>query len=182
MKRHTFLAALAAILGLAGAAAAELPYTPVITPNGKTLDWKMDGGIKVFRLTVEECKQEIAEGMVINAWCYNGRTPGPTIETVEGDRVRILVTNKLPESTAVHWHGIILPSGMDGVQGLNQKPIKPGETFAYEFTLRQHGTQMYHSHGDEMIQIGLGAMGFFIIHPKKREPKIDRDYAIFLNE
>jgi FtsP/CotA-like multicopper oxidase with cupredoxin domain len=121
--------------------------------------------------------------MVINAWCYNGRTPGPTIEAVEGDRVRFLVTNRLPEPTAVHWHGLFLPSGMDGVAGLSQRAIEPGETFAYEFTLKQHGTQMYHSHGDEMVQIGMGAMGFFIIHPRQPEsPRIDRDYAIFLAE
>ncbi len=163
--------------------AARLSYTPVVTPNGATLPWRKEGGAKVFELTVEACRHEMAPGMVINAWCYNGRTPGPTIEAVEGDRVRILVTNKLPEPTAVHWHGVLLPSGMDGVAGLSQPAIPPGETFAYEFTLRQHGTQMYHSHGDEMVQIGLGAMGFFIIHPRKRaEPRVDRDYAIFLNE
>ncbi|MBI4375418.1 MAG: copper oxidase [Elusimicrobia bacterium] len=183
MKIALYLTLIVKLAGSAMAApAANLPYTPVVTPNGTTLDWKMEGGVKIFRLAVEECKHEVAPGMVIDAWCYNGRTPGPTIEAVEGDRVRILVTNKLPEPTAVHWHGIILPSGMDGVSGLSQKPIKPGETFAYEFTLRQHGTQMYHSHGDEMVQIGLGTMGFFIIHPRTREPKIDRDYAIFLNE
>jgi len=162
--------------------AQDLPYTPVITPNGTTLPWKMENGVKVFHLIAEECKHEIASGMIINAWCYNGQTPGPTIEAVEGDRVRILVTNKLPEPTAVHWHGVILPSGMDGIQGLTQKGILPGDTFAYEFTLQQHGTQMYHSHGDEMIQMGLGTMGFFIIHPKKPDHKIDWDYAIFLNE
>lgn len=171
---------LAALLGAAQAHA--LPYTPVVTPNGSTLPWEMQDGVKIFRLTVEQCRSEIAPGMVINAWCYNGRTPGPTIETVEGDRVRIYVTNKLPEPTAVHWHGILLPSGMDGVQGLNQKGIPPGETYVYEFTLRQHGTQMYHSHGDEMIQIGMGSMGFFIIHPKKRAYKIDRDFALMANE
>jgi FtsP/CotA-like multicopper oxidase with cupredoxin domain len=159
-----------------------LPYTPVVTLNGSTLPWKMVNGVKEFHLIVEEVTWEMAPGMVIKAWGYNGQTPGPTIEAVEGDHVRILVTNKLPEPTAVHWHGILLPSGMDGVQGLSQKPIMPGETFAYEFTLNQHGTQMYHSHGDEMVQIGLGTMGFFIIHPKERKDKIDRDYAIFLNE
>jgi len=157
-------------------------YTPVIMPNGTTLAWKMENGLKVFRLTVEEIEHEIAPGMKIKAWGYNGSTPGPLIEAVEGDRVRIYVTNKLPEPTAVHWHGILLPSGMDGVGGLSQNYIQPGETFIYEFTLKQHGTFMYHSHGDEMVQIGLGAMGFFIIHPKVETEKIDRDYAIFLNE
>jgi len=162
--------------------AANDSYTPVVTPNGTTLPWVMENGAKVFRLTAEICKHEMAPGMVINAWCYNGRTPGPTIEAVEGDHVKIYVENKLPEATAVHWHGILLPSGMDGVQGLSQRGIPPGDTFLYEFTLKQHGTFMYHSHGDEMVQIGLGTMGFFIIHPKKAHAKIDRDYAIFLNE
>ncbi len=160
----------------------KLNYTPVVTPNGSTLPWEMVDGVKEFHLIVEEIDWEIAPGMTIKAWGYNGQTPGPTIEAVEGDRVRILVTNKLPEPTAVHWHGVFLPSGMDGVQGLTQKGIQPGETFVYEFTLKQHGTQMYHSHGDEMTQIGLGSMGFFIIHPQERKQKIDRDYAIFLSE
>lgn len=166
------------------AASQNLPYTPVITPNGSTMPWTVaEDGAKVFHLTINQCKYEIAAGMTINAWCYNGQTPGPTIEAVEGDRVRIFVTNKLPEQTAVHWHGVLLPNGMDGVSGLTQKGIQPGKTFKYEFTLKQHGTQMYHSHGDEMVQIGLGTMGFFIIHPKKPiGPKIDRDFALFSNE
>ena len=92
-------------------------------------------------------------GFWVNCWGYNGSSPGPTIEAVEGDRVRILVTNKLNEPTSVHWHGIILPNGMDGVAGLNQKAIPPGDTFKYEFTLKQNGTFMYHPHSDEMIQI-----------------------------
>lgn len=165
-----------------GAFAAELPYTPVITPNGATLPWKMEDGVKVFHLIAEPVKCEIAPGMVGNCWGYNGRTPGPTIEAVEGDRVRILVTNKLPEPTSVHWHGVLLPSGMDGVAGVNQPHIQPGETYAYEFTLRQHGTQMYHPHSDETQQMALGMEGFFIIHPKKSEKHIDRDFAIFLHE
>lgn len=162
--------------------APKLPYTPVVTPNGETLEWKMVNGAKEYRLTVEEIDWEIGPGMKIKAWGYNGRTPGPTIEAVEGDRVRIYVTNKLGEPTAVHWHGILLPNGMDGVKGLTQEGIQPGDTFVYEFTLKQHGTHMYHSHGDEMTQMGMGTMGFFIIHPKKPAQKIDRDYALFLNE
>ena len=158
-------------------------YTPVITPNGVTLPWKLVEGVKVFHIIAEPVTHEFAPGLVGECWGYNGRTPGPTIEVVEGDRVRIYVTNRLPEPTSVHWHGILLPNGMDGVSGLNQKPIEPGETFKYEFTLRQHGTHMYHPHFDEMTQMGLGLMGLFIIHPRTPpDPRIDRDFAIMLTE
>ena len=156
---------------------------PVITPNGASLPHRMVGGVKEFHLTAEPVKREFMEGFDVNCWGYNGMTPGPTIEAVEGDRVRILVTNKLPEGTSVHWHGFILPNGMDGVSGLNQPKIAPGETFAYEFTLKQSGTLMYHPHFDEMVQIALGMHGFFIIHPKDPAAgRVDRDFAIFLNE
>ena len=160
----------------------NLPYTPVIAPNGTTMPWTLDkDGAKVFRITVGFCKHEIAPGMTINAWCYNGQTPGPTIEVVEGDLLRIYVKNELKEGTAVHWHGVFLPNGMDGVSGLTQKSIEPGQTFKYEFRMKQHGTFMYHSHGDEMVQMGLGTMGFLVSHPKSGQ-KVDRDFAIFLNE
>jgi len=157
------------------------PYTPVITPNGSTLPFTMNNGVKEFRLVAEPVKREFAPGMVVDCWGYNGQTPGPTIEVVEGDRVRLFVTNKLPERTTVHWHGVILPNGMDGVAGLVQPHIKPGETYVYEFTLRQHGTLMYHPHSDEMVQMALGMMGFFIVHPRAPE-RVDRDFAIMLHE
>lgn len=158
-------------------------YAPVITPNVGSLPWTMDGGIKVFHLVAEPIRREFAPGFWVNCWGYNGSSPGPTIEAVEGDTVRILVTNHLNEPTSVHWHGIILPNGMDGVVGLTQKAIPPGETFKYEFKLKQNGTFMYHPHADEVPQIALGMMGFFIIHPKERDdPPIDRDFAIFLHE
>ncbi|MEJ0000290.1 MAG: copper oxidase [Verrucomicrobiota bacterium] len=163
--------------------AAALPYTPVVTPNGTSLPWEMKDGVKEFHLIAEPIRREFAPGMEVNLWGYNGQSPGPTIEAVEGDRVRLLVTNKLPEGTTIHWHGVLLPNGMDGVSGLTQPRIAPGETWAYEFTLRQHGTQMYHSHSDEMLQMALGLYGFFIIHPKDPpDPRIDRDFAIFLGE
>jgi FtsP/CotA-like multicopper oxidase with cupredoxin domain len=158
-------------------------YTPVELLNGKTLPFEMDGNTKVFHLIAEEFEQEFSPGYFVKCWGYNGQTPGPLIEAVEGDKVRILVTNHLPEPTTVHWHGIILPSGMDGVTGLNQPPIPPGETFVYEFSLKQNGTYMYHSHYDEMTQIGMGLVGMFVIHPETPyEPKVDRDYAIMLQE
>ena len=154
-------------------------YTPVVTPNGSTLPFAMKDGVKEFRLTAEPLVREFASGMNVNCWGYNGSTPGPTIEAVEGDRVRLLVTNKLPEHTTVHWHGILLPAGMDGVGGLNQPHIKPGETYVYEFTLRQHGTYMYHPHADEALQMALGMFGFLIIHPRAPKRKIDRDFCVF---
>lgn len=156
---------------------------PVITPNGTSLPWRMVDGVKEFHLIAEPVRREFTAGLNVNCWGYNGVTPGPTIEAFEGDRVRILVTNKLPEGTSVHWHGMILPNGMDGVSGLNQPKILPGETFAYEFTLRQTGSLMYHPHFDEMTQIALGMHGFFIIHPRNAAARrVDRDFAIFLNE
>jgi FtsP/CotA-like multicopper oxidase with cupredoxin domain len=157
-------------------------YTPVVTLNGSTLRYKMDGNVKVFHLTAEPCKREFAPGMLVNCWGYNGTTPGPTIECVEGDRVRIYVTNRLPEHTTVHWHGIFLPNGMDGVGGLTQPHIQPGETYVYEFTIGQSGTFMYHPHADEMVQLALGMYGLIIVHPKVPEPtRIDRDYAFILH-
>jgi FtsP/CotA-like multicopper oxidase with cupredoxin domain len=158
-------------------------FRPVITPNGSTLPWTMRDGLKEYHLIAEPVEREFAPGMTVKCWGYNGQTPGPTIEAVEGDRVRILVTNRLPEHTTIHWHGIFVPNGMDGVGGLNQPHIKPGETYVYEFDLRQHGTFMYHPHADEMVQMAVGMMGFFIVHPRTAEnPPIDRDFAIMLHE
>ena len=126
-------------------------YRPVVTLNGWSLPWRMNGDWKEFHLVAEPVVREFADGMKANLWGYNGQAPGPTIEAVEGDKVRIFVTNKLPEHTTVHWHGMIVPAGMDGVGGLNQPHIKPGKTFVYEFELKHSGTFMYHPHSDEMV-------------------------------
>jgi hypothetical protein len=136
----------------------------------------------VGHLIAQPVDHEFAPGLRAECWGYNGGTPGPTIEAVEGDRVRIYVTNRLPEHTNVHWHGILLPNGMDGVGGVTQRNIAPGETHVYEFTLRQHGTHMYHPHADEMVQMAMGMMGLFVIHPRAGEdPPVDRDYALLLH-
>lgn len=160
-------------------------YQPVITPDGASLPWKIVGGVKVYHLIAEEVEHEFAPGLRAFTWGYNGRTHGPTIEAVEGDRVRIYVTNRLEAGTTVHWHGLLLPNGMDGVGGLNQPAIPPGQTFMYEFTLRQHGTLMYHSHHDEMTQMGMGLMGMFIIHPRPKENETyfdGREFVFMLSE
>ncbi len=157
-------------------------YNPVVTLNGWSLPWRMNGHVKEFHLIAEPVERELAEGMTAYLWGYNGQSIGPTIEAVEGDRVRIFVTNRLPEHTSVHWHGLILPSGMDGVSGLSHPGIPPGKTFVYEFDLVKSGTFMYHPHADEMVQMAMGMMGMFIVHP--RDPAfmpVDRDFVFLLN-
>jgi FtsP/CotA-like multicopper oxidase with cupredoxin domain len=159
-------------------------YNPVVTPNGVNLPWKVVDGVKVYHLIVEEVLHEFAPGLKAYCWGYNGRVHGPTIEAVEGDRVRIYVTNKLSAATSVHWHAMFVPNGMDGVGGLTQRVIQPGETFRYEFTIRQHGTFMYHSHHDEMTQMAMGLMGMIVVHPRQPTPgyRVDRDFVILLSE
>ena len=122
------------------------PYRPVVTLNGWTLPWRMKDGVKEFHLVAEPVVREIAPGMKANLWGYNGQSPGPTIECVEGDRVRIFVTNRLPEHTTIHWHGILLPNGMDGVGGLTQPQIGVVKTFVAEFGMRKSGTFIHPPH------------------------------------
>src|SRR5262245_34388557 len=157
-------------------------YQPIVTLNGWTLPWRMNGDWKEFHLVAEPVVRELASGMKGHMWGYNGQSPGPTIECVEGDKVRIFVTNKLPEHTTVHWHGMLVPNGMDGVGGLTQPHIKPGQTFVYEFAMKKSGTFMYHPHADEMVQMAMGMMGLFIVHP--RDPKfmrVDRDFVFIMS-
>ena len=158
------------------------PYNPVLTLNGWTLPWRMKDGWKEFHLVAEPVRRQMAPGMTAHLWGYNGQSPGPTIECVEGDKVRIFVTNKLPEHTTIHWHGILLPSGMDGVGGLTQPQIPVGKTFVYEFEMKKSGTFMYHPHADEMVQMAMGMMGFLVVHPKNPAyMKVDRDFVFLIN-
>ena len=201
MERREFiglstLAAGTALAAAAAPAAAAPPRTApqrsavapggqpaVITPNGKTLPWRRVGNVKVGHLIAQPVDHEFAPGLRAECWGYNGGTPGPTIEAVEGDRVRFYVTNRLPEPTSLHWHGVIVPSGMDGVAGLTQKSIQPGETYKYEFTFTHPGTFMYHPHWDEMTQMALGMVGMIVVHPRvPRGPRVDRDFALMTHE
>jgi len=157
-------------------------YQPVVTLNGWTLPWHMNGDWKEFHLVAEPVVREFAPGMKAHLWGYNGQSPGPTIEAVEGDKVRIFVTNKLPEHTTVHWHGMLLPNGMDGVGGVTQPHIDPGKTFAYEFELKHSGTFMYHPHSDEMVQMAMGMMGMFVVHPRDTAfRRVDRDFVFVMS-
>jgi FtsP/CotA-like multicopper oxidase with cupredoxin domain len=206
VSRRNFLAGAATVLGaglVSRAAAASVPeaamvhhaktvppappangrpFNPVVTLNGWSAPWRMKNGWKEFHLIAEPVVREIAPGMKANLWGYNGSSPGPTIEVVEGDKVRIFVTNKLPEHTTIHWHGQRLPNGMDGVGGLNQPQIPVGKTFVYEFEAKRPGTFMYHPHADEMTQMAMGMMGFWVTHPKNpAEHRVDRDFVFLLN-
>jgi manganese oxidase len=154
---------------------------PVITPDVPDLPWEMDGAIKVFRLTAEPVQRKIAPFKTIVAWGYNGSCPGPTIQIRQGDRVRVIFENRLPESTTLHWHGLEIPVEQDGVPYISQKPVAPGETYTYEFTVHQEGTYFYHAHS--AMQEMLGQIGLFIAHPQKiYAPRVDHDFAIVLQE
>jgi hypothetical protein len=154
---------------------------PVNTPDVANLPFKMDGDVKVFTLVAEPVKQEILPGKVLDLWGYNGSAPGPTIQINEGDRVRIVFDNHLPEPTSIHWHGFEIPEAMDGVPGLGQKPVAPGGRFIYEFTPHQEGTYFYHSH--MAMQEMLGMLGAFIMHPKQAyTPAVASDHVILLQE
>jgi FtsP/CotA-like multicopper oxidase with cupredoxin domain len=158
------------------------PYNPVVTLNGWTLPWRMNNGWKEFHLVAEPVRRQLAPGMTANLWGYNGQSPGPTIECVEGDKIRVFVTNKLPEHTTIHWHGVLLPNGMDGVGGLTQPQIPVGKTFVYEFEMKHSGTFMYHPHADEMVQMAMGMMGAIVVHPKNPSAmRADRDFVFLIN-
>jgi FtsP/CotA-like multicopper oxidase with cupredoxin domain len=188
------LAARAAEVAEAAGARPDPPLAPpkivapggqvaVHTPNGTTLPLHKVGNVRVGHLVATQLDHEFAPGLRGEAWGYNGRTPGPTIEAVEGDVLRLYVTNRLPEPTTVHWHGLLLPNGMDGVSGLNQRPIAPGETYMYEFPLVKPGTYMYHPHYDEMTQMAFGMVGMFIVHPRRPiGPRVDRDFVLMSHE
>lgn len=154
---------------------------PVVTPDIADLPFELDNGVKVFHLVAEPVKREIFPGRVIDLWGYNGTAPGPTIQVNQGDRVRVIVDNHLPEATSVHWHGFEIPIEMDGVPGISQDPIAPGGRFVYEFTLHQQGTFFYHSHMP--MQEMLGMIGFFIMHPKQAyQPRVVKDFGLILQE
>jgi FtsP/CotA-like multicopper oxidase with cupredoxin domain len=145
---------------------------------------RIEKGVKVYEVTAKEIEWEAEPGKKFKAWAYNGQVPGPQIRVKEGDRVRLVLKNELPESTAVHFHGLELPNDQDGVPFITQPPVKPGETYTYEFTAPNPGSHMYHSHHNAAKQVGMGLLGAFIIEPKRprKIEKVDVDYVMILND
>lgn len=194
-ERRSFFARLASMVGAAGVAEAQQkadPHAghhqhaagvnvPLVTPDLPKLPYKMVDGFKEFHLIAEVVETELMPGRPMTAWGYNGSVPGPTIEVNQGDKVRVVFENKLPEMTAVHWHGFEVPMSMDGSVGLGQDPVPPGGRYVYEFDLHQHGTFLYHSHF--AMQEMMGMVGLVIMHPKTPyAPKVDHDFGLVLQE
>jgi FtsP/CotA-like multicopper oxidase with cupredoxin domain len=152
--------------------------------GNQLLEPKVRNGVKVFELTARKIRWETAPGQTVEAWAYNDQVPGPQIRIREGDRVRVIIKNELTESTAIHFHGVELPNDQDGVPFITQPPIKPGQTYTYEFTAPNPGSHMYHSHHNSATQVGLGLLGAFIIEPKDPLPieNADVDYVLVLND
>lgn len=151
-------------------------YRPVVTPNGWTLPWRRDGVWKEFDLVAEPVTRELAPGLVAHLWGYNGQSPGPTIECVEGDRVRILVGNRLREPTTIHWPGLPVPHGMSGAR------IAPGQTFVFEVEMKKSGTFLYRPHWDAAAQAALGLAGAIVVHPRAAAlHRVDRDFVVLAN-
>jgi len=156
-------------------------FLPMVTPDVADLPHETDGGVKVFHLVGEPVKRKIAPFKTIDVWGYNGSCPGPTIQVQQGDRVRVVFENRLPESTSLHWHGLEIPIEQDGVPYISQKPVAPGEKYVYEFTVHQEGTFFYHAHS--AMQEMMGQIGFFVAHPQKDyRPRVDHDYGLILQE
>jgi FtsP/CotA-like multicopper oxidase with cupredoxin domain len=154
------------------------------TKGNQPLAPKLDGDVKVFELTSSVIQWEYAKGQSIEAWVYNKQLPGPELRVTEGDKVRVVLKNELPESTSIHFHGVIVPNAMDGVPFITQPPIKPGASFTYEFTVRNSGSHMYHSHHNSTKQVGKGLLGAFIIEPKdkSKDPAFDLEHTMILND
>ena len=153
------------------------------TAGAQPLDYVLDGDTKVFTLTAEVVEWPITEGVTMTAYTYNGMVPGPLLRVTEGDKVRVVLQNQLPEATSIHWHGIMVPNSMDGVAGVTQDAVQPGETFIYEFVAKPAGSYMYHSHMEGDKQVGLGLYAPFLIDPAQPESSVpDVDVIMMLSE
>ena len=154
---------------------------PVISTDVGDLPFSMDGDTKVFHLIAQVVKQRISPDKEIDVWGFNGSAPGPTIQVTQGDHVRVIFDNHLPEPTSIHWHGFEDQIKYDGQPGISQAPVKPGGRFIYEFDIHQEGTYFYHSH--MAMQEMAGMLGGFVMHPKQAyTPHCDKDFLINLQE
>ncbi len=155
--------------------------TLTVTTDVGDLPFELDGDTKVFRLTAHVFKRQIAPDKTIDVWGFNGSAPGPTIQVTQGDKIRVIFKNELPEPSSLHWHGFEDRIGNDGMPGISQEPVKPGQSFTYSFTIHQEGTFFYHSH--MAMQELAGMLGAVIMHPRvPYRPHCDKDFVVHLQE
>jgi FtsP/CotA-like multicopper oxidase with cupredoxin domain len=150
--------------------------------GNQTLDPKVVDGVKVFEVTASVVQWEVAPGEFMEAWAYNGTVPGPLLRATEGDKIRIVLKNELPEPTVVHVHGPMLPNAMDGVPDVTQPVVNPGESFTYEFEAKPSGTFLYHTHHNSVMQKSKGLFGVLQIDPKDEVKTYDREYFQVVGE
>lgn len=166
--------------------AAKWTYTPtpVTAPGTPKMPFRCEGDVKVFEITAEVVMSkfdETYEPGSIYTWGYNGSNPGPVMEMLQGEKIKVIFKNNLPEPTVLHWHGLEVPFNQDGAEGHSQLSVKTGETYIYEWTAEQQGTFMYHSGQNLAKQLSMGLVGFLIIHPEKApETLVDHDFLYFL--
>ncbi|MED1783836.1 multicopper oxidase family protein [Brevibacillus fortis] len=152
-----------------------IPITSLVAP-------KTNAPVKTFNLTAEIANIRLGNGKTIEAWTYNGTSPGPEIRVKQGERVVVNLTNKLPVSLTIHWHGLDIPAAVDGVAGVTQDAVKPGGTYTYTFNADQVGTYWYHSHQNSALQTERGLFGTIVVEPKQAIVTYDKDYTIALHE
>jgi FtsP/CotA-like multicopper oxidase with cupredoxin domain len=159
------------------------PAAPPDARGGRPLAPEIDAkGVKVFRLSTGIVRWPILPDVTVGAYAYNGQVPGPLVRVTQGDRVRMIVKNELPEPTSVHWHGIRLPNDQDGAADVTQPPIAPGQSFTYEFRVPDAGTYFYHTHTLADRQQALGLYGALVIDPKGRRPAFAKEAVLVLSE
>lgn len=148
------------------------------------LESKVENGVRIFELTCQDIEWEVTPGETFQAMAFNGQVPGPLIRCTEGERIRVVVKNEMAQSTSIHWHGQMVPNDMDGIPFITQDPIKPGDTFTYEFVAKPAGSHMYHSHNNSAEQVGKGLLGPLIVDPAdpSTDPEVDHDHVLILND
>jgi zinc transporter ZupT len=175
----------------AGSGATPMPMQTPLTPTGKGDDASLGltdikpvriepDGTKVFELTTSRTDWEVTKGTIVRAYAYNGVVPGPVFRVNTGDRVKVILTNNLPEPTVIHFHGLPVPADMDGVPGVTQAPVAPGGTFAYVFTAKRPGTYIYHTHFNDFDQLDRGLYGAFIV-ADPHAPAVAHDYPVIIS-
>lgn len=188
MSDRTFLKRNTAAIAIALASALAVGLVLALVTGGSGASAELGDAGYVFgdpdvevNLTAQVVEWEVYPGETVEAWTYNGQYPGPEIRVTEGQKVRINITNDLPEATTIHWHGLDVPNDQDGVPGITQPAIEPGESWTYEFVAERVGTAMYHTHANTAAQLAKGLFGFFIVEPVGGLD-YDREYSLALHE